>query len=70
MQALGKIGDAVTVISDMNLQIASAAEQQSAVAEEINRNVAAIRAVTETLSGQANESAQISSRSTPWPLSR
>ena len=60
--ALGKISDAVTVISDMNLQIASAAEQQSAVAEEVNRNVSAIRTVTETLTGQATESAQISSQ--------
>ena len=62
VQALSKISDAVTVISDMNLQIASAAEQQSAVAEEVNRNVSAIRTVTETLTGQANESAQISSQ--------
>jgi methyl-accepting chemotaxis protein len=60
VQALGKISDAVTVISDMNLQIASAAEQQSAVAEEVNRNVSAIRTVTETLAGQATESAQVS----------
>ncbi|MCP1417450.1 methyl-accepting chemotaxis protein [Pseudomonas laurylsulfativorans] len=62
VQALGKISDAVTVISDMNLQIASAAEQQSAVAEEVNRNVSAIRTVTETLTGQATESAHISSQ--------
>ena len=62
VQALGKISEAVTVISDMNLQIASAAEQQSAVAEEVNRNVSAIRTVTETLTGQATESAQISSQ--------
>jgi len=61
-QALGKISDAVTVISDMNLQIASAAEQQSAVAEEVNRNVSAIRTVTEALTGQATESAAISSQ--------
>jgi len=58
--ALRQIGDAVTVISDMNLQIASAAEEQSAVAEEINHNVASIRDVTESLSGQANESARVS----------
>ena len=60
--ALRQIGEAVTVtvISDMNLQIASAAEEQSAVAEEINSNVATIRDVTESLSGQANESARVS----------
>ncbi|ROL74518.1 chemotaxis protein [Pseudomonas vranovensis] len=62
VQALDKISEAVTVISDMNLQIASAAEQQSAVAEEVNRNVSAIRGVTETLTGQAAESAQVSSQ--------
>ena len=58
--ALQQIGNAVTVITDMNLQIASAAEEQSAVAEEINSNVASIRDVTESLSGQANESARVS----------
>ncbi|MGE7956446.1 methyl-accepting chemotaxis protein [Pseudomonas sp. NPDC089530] len=62
VQALGRISDAVTVISDMNLQIASAAEQQSAVAEEVNRNVSAIRSVTESLTEQATESAQVSSQ--------
>jgi methyl-accepting chemotaxis protein len=60
VSALQKIGQAVTVINDMNLQIASAAEEQSAVAEEINGNVATIRDVTESLSGQANESARVS----------
>nr|WP_285864309.1 methyl-accepting chemotaxis protein [Pseudomonas sp. BGr12]MDL2423007.1 methyl-accepting chemotaxis protein [Pseudomonas sp. BGr12] len=58
--ALQRISEAVAVITDMNLQIASAAEEQSAVAEEVNRNVASIRDVTESLSGQAEESAQIS----------
>ncbi|AJO80196.1 MULTISPECIES: methyl-accepting chemotaxis protein [Pseudomonas] len=62
VQALGRISDAVTVISDMNLQIASAAEEQSAVAEEVNRNVSAIRSVTESLTEQATESAQVSSQ--------
>ncbi|AXM98347.1 methyl-accepting chemotaxis protein [Pseudomonas plecoglossicida] len=60
LPALQRIGEAVTVISDMNLQIASAAEEQSAVAEEVNRNVAGIRDVTESLAGQADESARIS----------
>ncbi|MFS0827168.1 methyl-accepting chemotaxis protein [Pseudomonas phoenicis] len=58
--ALQRIGHAVSVITDMNLQIASAAEEQSAVAEEINSNIATIRDVTESLSGQANESARVS----------
>ena len=58
--ALQRVGEAVAVISDMNLQIASAAEEQSAVAEEVNRNVSGIRDVTESLAGQADESARIS----------
>jgi methyl-accepting chemotaxis protein len=58
--ALDRISQAVAVITDMNMQIASAAEEQSSVAEEVNRNVSAIRVVTETLNGQASESAQIS----------
>ena len=60
--ALFRISEAVGVISEMNLHIASAAEEQSAVAEEVNRNVSAIRMVTETLTGQATESAQVSSQ--------
>ena len=58
--ALQRIGDSVSIITNMNLQIASAAEEQSIVVEEINRNVAAIRDVTESLSTQAQESAEIS----------
>jgi len=57
---LQRISQAVSVITDMNLQIASAAEEQSSVAEEINRNVASIRDVTESISTQAEESAKIS----------
>lgn len=57
--ALQRIGASVSIITHMNLQIASAAEEQSIVVEEINRNVAAIRDVTESLSEQAQESAKI-----------
>ncbi|HIE2372271.1 methyl-accepting chemotaxis protein [Pseudomonas aeruginosa] len=60
VNALQRIGDSVSIITNMNLQIASAAEEQSIVVEEINRNVAAIRDVTESLSMQAQESAKIS----------
>lgn len=41
-KALETIAQAVTIISDMNAQIASAAEEQSSVAEEINLNVSNI----------------------------
>ncbi|WP_413705454.1 methyl-accepting chemotaxis protein [Pseudomonas sp. Pseusp16] len=58
--ALTQISDAVGVITEMNLQIASAAEEQSSVAEEVSRNVSAIRTVTETLTQQAAESAEVS----------
>lgn len=43
----------------MNQQIASAAVQQSAVAEEINRNVSGIREVTASLAEQIEQSAQV-----------
>ncbi|MBR9827551.1 MAG: methyl-accepting chemotaxis protein [Oceanospirillales bacterium] len=41
-QMLRAIADAVVTINDMNTQIASAVEQQSAVAEEVNQNVSRI----------------------------
>ena len=43
--ALNAITAAVSTINDMNDQIASAAEEQASTAEEINRNVIAIRDV-------------------------
>jgi len=42
-QALAEITRAVSTISDMNTQIASAAEEQSAVTEDINRNTVSIQ---------------------------
>ncbi|MBV0934501.1 methyl-accepting chemotaxis protein [Marinobacterium weihaiense] len=41
-QMLRSIADAVVTINDMNTQVASAVEQQSAVAEEVNANVSRI----------------------------
>ncbi|KPQ27128.1 MAG: methyl-accepting chemotaxis protein [Marinobacter excellens HL-55] len=50
--ALIKIREEVASINDMNAQIASAAEEQSAVAEEVNRNIARIHDATlETSAG-------------------
>lgn len=60
VQTLGLIGNAVTTINGMNLQIASAAEEQSSVAEEVTRSVALIRDTTESLTRQASESASVS----------
>ncbi|VVO13689.1 hypothetical protein PS710_03667 [Pseudomonas fluorescens] len=42
--ALGSIAAAVSLIQQMNQQIAAAAEEQSSVADEINRSVTSIRA--------------------------
>jgi methyl-accepting chemotaxis protein len=50
--ALDEIASAVKTISDMNAMIASAAEEQSAVAEEINRSVVNITQISdETATG-------------------
>ncbi len=45
--SLASIADAIASINDMSTQIASAAEEQSAVSEEINRNVARINDMNE-----------------------
>lgn len=59
-EALSQITAAVGVIRDMNTQIASAAEEQSAVAEEINRNVININDVTMQV-GSASEQTYVAS---------
>ncbi|WLG96749.1 methyl-accepting chemotaxis protein [Pseudomonas sp. FP198] len=59
-QALETITQAVSVISDMNTQIASAAEEQSAVADDINRNVINIGQVANEVASGADESSAAS----------
>ena len=51
---------AVTTINDMNAQIASAAEEQLAVAEEINRNITNISHVSEESADGARETSSSS----------
>ena len=58
--ALNSIATAIVRIDDMNTQIASAAEEQSAVAEEINRNV---NNITQSVEMTAQGSRSIASSS-------
>ncbi|OYQ17653.1 methyl-accepting chemotaxis protein [Pseudomonas mandelii] len=55
--ALGNITRTVSAIQSMNQQIAAAAEQQTAVAEEINRSVLNVRDVSEQTSAASEETA-------------
>ena len=58
--ALAAIARTVSVIQEMNPQIAAAAEEQSAVAEEINRSVLKVRDVTEQAAAASEETAAAS----------
>ncbi|MCK5336110.1 MAG: methyl-accepting chemotaxis protein, partial [Gammaproteobacteria bacterium] len=62
--ALKLITGAVTNISDMNLQIASAAEEQSAVSEEINRSIVSISQLAHKNTEGANQTTIASSELT------
>ncbi len=59
--SLDGVAAAVDTINDMNLQIATAAEEQNAVSEEINRNLVAIQHIVEQLA-QAAENSEVSTR--------
>jgi len=62
--ALESITQAVSVINDMNTQIASAAGQQSAVAEDLGRNVSSINQVANQVAEGANETSHASAELT------
>ena len=67
--ALSQITDAVTRINDMNAQIASATEEQTAVTDEITRNIVSISSLseqnsqgTQDISAASNELSQLASQ--------
>nr|VVV02784.1 Methyl-accepting chemotaxis protein McpP [Aliivibrio wodanis] len=60
-ESLLGIQQAVSTIQDMGIQTASAAEQQSVVAEDINQNLVAIQHIVNELSGNLQQSEVISS---------
>ncbi|MES9993680.1 MAG: methyl-accepting chemotaxis protein [Candidatus Thiodiazotropha sp.] len=59
-EALQTINTAVEQISNMNTQIASAAEEQSSVTEEINRSIVSINQVAEQSATGAEQTSQAS----------
>ena len=59
--ALAAITRAVTTISEMNIQIASAAEEQSATTEEMNKNIININQLADETAGSAEQSTAASS---------
>lgn len=59
-ESLASIAGSVSAINDMNTMIASAAEQQSAVAAEIQNNMDNIRSVVDLSAGGAQQTAQAS----------
>ncbi|ANJ67069.1 hypothetical protein A9404_06445 [Halothiobacillus diazotrophicus] len=58
-QALGYINTAVQRIGDMSAQIATATEEQSMVAEEMNRNITEIRSQTDTAASLSRDNASL-----------
>ncbi|OWP52523.1 methyl-accepting chemotaxis protein [Pseudomonas nitroreducens] len=59
-EALGEIARTVADIQGMNLQIASAAEEQSSVAEEINRSVVQVREIADQSAAASEQTASSS----------
>jgi len=57
-RSLEAITEQVNRISDMNHQVAAATEEQSAVTEEINRNVQGISDLARATAGEVNDCRQ------------
>ncbi len=56
--SLATIGERVASLSDMNTHIAAAAEEQSAVASEVSRNVSNIKVLTDEAANHAEQMSQ------------
>ena len=61
-ESFQSISRSILAVNDMNTQIASAAEEQSAVAEEINRNIHVISKSVDDTAAEADHLAQASER--------
>jgi len=61
-QMLDQISSAVATINDMNAMIASAAEEQSSVAEEINRNITSVSQIAEETSEASRQNVATSTQ--------
>lgn len=55
--SLNDINQAVSLVNDMTLQISTAAQEQSQVAEQINSNVINVKVITEQSAASADETA-------------
>ena len=59
-QSLSGISERIALISDMNIQVAAATEEQSTVVEDINRNVTEINDITQRTADTAHADANAS----------
>jgi aerotaxis receptor len=69
-KALVGISEAVAHITDMTIQIAAATEEQTAVAEEISRNITTIANLADQTSEQARHSAELSKELTQTAMTQ
>lgn len=56
-ESIGNISQSISTIESMNQQIAASAEEQSAVAEEINRSVLSVRDISEQTASASEQTA-------------
>lgn len=58
--SLGEIVEQMAQVNDMNIQIASATHEQTAVTDEINQNVVSLKNLSEQIMTKSDESARVS----------